>query len=430
MGLSEFLCKRGFKSHLRNPFLELDGKSSQRCWSASHPPGNGARAHLYRTRPENRIEAHGTLPGRIARYSYDAADRLTRETEDPWTQYWRNWSRELPADAQSALAPLLSQYGPQSTGGRQETQYTQDPSDNLTARKGPAGQWTGTPNGNNQYTHAAGSPWQYDLAGNLLDDGKRSYGWDAKHRLISITDKGNGKRSEFAYDGQSRLSVIREYGGPGAGGVETRLLWCEDKVCQKRDNWDRPLARYLDEGEIQQGRTLYYVRDHLGSIRDLVSATGSPLGRMDYGPYGEEEFTGGEVSEHRYAGMFRHGETGFYITHYRIYDPWMGRWLSRDPIGEAGGVNLYAYANGNPISLTDPDGLSPLLPGSGGMSFPSPGGGGSSGLQCSDPKREKNCAALRDNIINQTCKSITNPRKKMACFAAAWATYLACLSQD
>lgn len=128
--------------------------------------------------------------------------------------------------------------------------------------------------------------------------------------------------------------------------------------------------------------------------------------------------------------MFRHGETGFYITHYRIYDPWMGRWLSRDPIGEAGGVNLYAYANGNPISLTDPDGLSPLLPGSGGMSFPSPGGGGSSGLQCSDPKREKNCAALRDNIINQTCKSITNPRKKMACFAAAWATYLACLSQD
>jgi len=87
-------------------------------------------------------------------------------------------------------------------------------------------------------------------------------------------------------------------------------------------------------------------------------------------------------------------------------------------------LNPYAYVANNPLSWTDPTGES--IGGFGGFG----GSSTSGGLQCGDPKQEKNCAALRDNIINQTCKSIKNPRAKMACFAAAWATYLSCLSQD
>jgi RHS repeat-associated protein len=51
-----------------------------------------------------------------------------------------------------------------------------------------------------------------------------------------------------------------------------------------------------------------------------------------------------------------------YFTHYRVYDPEAGRWLSRDPIGEEGGINLYSYVSGNPLSYVDPDGLNPLDP--------------------------------------------------------------------
>jgi RHS repeat-associated protein len=54
--------------------------------------------------------------------------------------------------------------------------------------------------------------------------------------------------------------------------------------------------------------------------------------------------------------MYRHA-SGLYLTHYRFYDPEAGRWLNRDPIGEHGGTNLYAYVGGNPVNFMDPEGL-------------------------------------------------------------------------
>jgi RHS repeat-associated protein len=53
--------------------------------------------------------------------------------------------------------------------------------------------------------------------------------------------------------------------------------------------------------------------------------------------------------------MYRHA-SGLYLTHYRFYDPEAGRWLNRDPIGEHGGTNLYAYVGGNPVNYVDPTG--------------------------------------------------------------------------
>jgi RHS repeat-associated protein len=60
-----------------------------------------------------------------------------------------------------------------------------------------------------------------------------------------------------------------------------------------------------------------------------------------------------------YGGMFYNADSGLYLTKYRAYDPAAGRWLSRDPIGEASDpvANLYAYVSGNPISTTDVFGL-------------------------------------------------------------------------
>ncbi|GHT88234.1 hypothetical protein AGMMS49543_26110 [Betaproteobacteria bacterium] len=76
-----------------------------------------------------------------------------------------------------------------------------------------------------------------------------------------------------------------------------------------------------------------------------------------YDPYGSLINNPTSAPEFDYAGMQYHQQSGLYLTKYRAYDPRTGRWLSRDPIGEAGGLNLYGYVGGNPVSFVDPLGL-------------------------------------------------------------------------
>ena len=57
------------------------------------------------------------------------------------------------------------------------------------------------------------------------------------------------------------------------------------------------------------------------------------------------------------AAYYRDSETGLYLCTNRYYDPVNARFLNRDPIGYAGGNNLYAYVGSNPIGRLDPSGL-------------------------------------------------------------------------
>jgi RHS repeat-associated protein len=64
-----------------------------------------------------------------------------------------------------------------------------------------------------------------------------------------------------------------------------------------------------------------------------------------------------------YAGLFHHGPSGLDLATYRTYDSTMGRWISRDPLGEGVDYNLYRYCGNNPISMVDPMGLDSAPPG-------------------------------------------------------------------
>jgi len=79
-----------------------------------------------------------------------------------------------------------------------------------------------------------------------------------------------------------------------------------------------------------------------------------------YTPWGEPIRTQEQVEQPlRYAAREYDAETGLYYVRARYYDPQQGRFVSADPIGLEGGLNLYAYAATDPVNLTDPTGLSP-----------------------------------------------------------------------
>src|SRR5205823_10578268 len=77
-------------------------------------------------------------------------------------------------------------------------------------------------------------------------------------------------------------------------------------------------------------------------------------------PYGKRTKLSGTLDvDFGYTGHYYHAPSGLDLTLYRAYSPVLGRWLSRDPIGESGGLNLYGYVFNNPVNLDDPLGLDP-----------------------------------------------------------------------
>ena len=110
----------------------------------------------------------------------------------------------------------------------------------------------------------------------------------------------------------------------------------------------------------QQGSSspVFFLTDHLGSTRALVSSTGSIIGTMDYDSFGKP--LGQMATRYQYAGREWDPDTELYYYRARWYDPQARRFISEDPIGLDGGINLYAYVENDPINGVDPSGLGKL----------------------------------------------------------------------
>jgi RHS repeat-associated protein len=77
---------------------------------------------------------------------------------------------------------------------------------------------------------------------------------------------------------------------------------------------------------------------------------------VDRQAYGDSLFP-----DFAFTGHYYHARSGLYLAPYRAYNPTIGRWLSRDPIGERGGLNLNGYVKNDPINSIDPVGLEALF---------------------------------------------------------------------
>ena len=195
----------------------------------------------------------------------------------------------------------------------------------------------------------------YDFNGNCLSDGTRTFEWDAKNQLKAITI--GTTRSEFFYDGFGRRVRMLEKQGVTIVS-DRRFVWVGTKIVQERDASNNLLKQFSGQGVVTATATLLYLRDHLGSIREIVDTSGNVRARYDYDVYGKRRKLSGDLdSDFGYTGHFEHVPSGMTLTLYRGYDSGTGRWISRDPIGENGGINLYGYVYNNPINDFDEYGL-------------------------------------------------------------------------
>jgi RHS repeat-associated protein len=199
---------------------------------------------------------------------------------------------------------------------------------------------------------------QYDLNGNLVNDGTMTYEWDAANRLTAVNEPGGG-RSEFAYDGLGRRVRITEKANGTVTSVKN-LIWDGTQIAEARNQTNTITNRYFNEGVWISGTSFYYTRDHLGSIRELVDGTGNVRARYDYDPYGRQtQLSGTLTADFGFTGFYYHQPSGLQLAPYREYSANLGRWISRDPISERGGLNLYDYVRNQPIHLMDALGLCP-----------------------------------------------------------------------
>jgi RHS repeat-associated protein len=99
--------------------------------------------------------------------------------------------------------------------------------------------------------------------------------------------------------------------------------------------------------------------DQIGSVRDVVNVSGpSVVYSQDFTPYGNTVFAVGSTAPvFGFAGLVADPNSGLSYSASRFYDPTSGRWIHRDPIAESGGIDLYAYAGGNPVGRADESGL-------------------------------------------------------------------------
>jgi len=286
-------------------------------------------------------------------FLYDQADRRTRVTLPNGLQL------RYAYDAASQLTQIQIHNGTAEvgridyaydTGGRRISQS------GTWARSGlPMALASTTLDANNRLTQHNGVSLTYDANGNMTALGPDTYSWNARNQLTAISGSStasfqydalgrrvgktiNGTATSFLHDG---WQIVRATEGANATGYLTGLAL------------DEVYRRSTPTGSHD------YLTDALGSILGLADSSQAITTSYTYEPYGGTTVQGAaSANPMQYTGRENDG-TGLYYYRNRYYSPMLSRFVSEDPIGLAGGVNLYGYVGGDPISLSDPTGLAP-----------------------------------------------------------------------
>jgi RHS repeat-associated protein len=221
----------------------------------------------------------------------------------------------------------------------------------------------------NRLTNSAGQAAASDKNGCLLGiENDFIAAYDLEQRLTNYRSAHVDAR--YVYDATGRR-VLRAVSGASSVEVSDRAS-ASRKVLMEREPAGVEIARNVwGNGLLSRhwadGRSWFYLCDEQGNVLAVTDAQGDLVARYAYTAYGKPSVAIAEEPDHAYLFVGRYGVThegdGLYFMGRRYYHADAQRFLTRDPLGLAGGPNLYAYADNDPVNLIDPAGLAPEEPG-------------------------------------------------------------------
>ncbi|GLV55922.1 hypothetical protein KDH_27660 [Dictyobacter sp. S3.2.2.5] len=331
-------------------------------------------------------------------YTYDALYRLIAAT-----------GREHPAISQQDEqqggfnANLILPLQPLNNGQALQNysqQFTYDDAGNLySVQHQGANNWTYTLTVSDSSNRAVDSQLtnqsvivnaSFDGNGNQIQmPGLLAMAWNYRNNIASVTviarQNAPSDGEYYVYDGTGNRvrKVSEQYGNGGTvahieetlylGSLEIRRITQGSSVTEERHSLrvldgERAVTTRITwtQGTPPAGaanpQLRYQLDNHLGSATLEVDANGQIISYEEYFPYGGTALVAGqnasevELKQYRYSGKERDSMTGFYYYGARYYAPWLGRWMSPDPLGTVDGPNLYVFVGNNPITSRDGDG--------------------------------------------------------------------------
>ncbi len=283
-----------------------------------------------------------------------------------------SYSYDAVYDLLSAQPGGNAQYGPE--------EYTYDLMGNRLT--GPKSNQTYTFNQDNQLVTENKQQFQYDNNGNLISYVTRSttssYSYDFENRLTQVITASTDTvtTTAYAYDPFGRRIQKSVTTAAAGNTIATSTYYIYDGQSVLLENTDTASGgevtiRYIQGPNIDEHLAMvrvndntynYYHADGLGSIVAITDKNQQIDETYTYSAFGVVTSVGNGINNpYSFTGREWDSEASLYYYRSRYYNRKIGRFISKDPIGFIGGLNLYRYVGNNPINFRDPYGLNQEL---------------------------------------------------------------------